>query len=756
MKRNLMPLLIIAVMLASSSRVAWGDQRVVKVAAFHNYPVIFTDKDGVVRGFYVDLLDEIGREENILFEYVPGTWSEGLERVRNGQVDLVTSVAYTEERGEFMDFCRYPLLTVWGEVYTIMSSDIHSIFDVAGKRIALMKGDINGKKFEELTSNFGIGFYRVEYNSYDEVFKAVANGAVAGGVAGVTFGASKQREYNLMSTGVVFNPMNIYFAASKGRNRNLLDILDRYLDEWRHGDISVYSQSKEKWFHGSVGAIAVTPAWFGTFLLVMGTVIIIAIIFILMLRVRVKSATHEIRQREQALCKSEEILTYYIENSPLGVIEWDSDFKIKRWTGDSERIFGWTSDEAIGKYLNEMSMVFVEDLPLVDDVLKKMTDGKHRHVISSNRNYRRDGSIINCVWYNTVIEDESGRMSSVFSQILDVTGSVKTEEMLREKEEIFSQFMLHSPIYVFFKDSELRAIRLSANFRQLTGKPVDELLGRAMHEMFPPEFAQKILEDDMSVMRKNQVTTLDEELNGRFYTTYKFPFAVSGKQYLAGFTIDITERKQFEEKIQALLGEKDLLLKEVHHRIKNNMNTIKGLLTLQLSAEEADSPAAASLRDAESRVQSMIMLYDRLYCTDNYRELPVKDYLQSMTEEIIQNFPKRNIVTVKTEIEDFILNLNILTPVAIIINELLTNIMKYAFIDRESGIITVSASMKNNHAVVKVHDNGRGIPEGINFGASTGFGLNLAGMLAEQIEGKIRIDRGQGTTVVLEFDVQHG
>jgi len=216
--------------------------------------------------------------------------------------------------------------------------------------------------------------------------------------------------------------------------------------------------------------------------------------------------------------------------------------------------------------------------------------------------------------------------------------------------------------------------------------------------------------------------------------------------------INITDRKLAENEIQNLLGEKELLLHEVHHRIKNNMNTIKGLLSLQLSAEENQS-AADSLRDAESRVQSMILLYDRLYCTENYRELPVKDYLQRLAEEIVGSFPNRGIVKVETDIDDFILNVQKLSPLGIIVNELFTNMMKYAFAGRDSGAITVSASMNNNRVKIAIQDNGVGIPESISINHSTGFGLNLVGMLIEQIGGSIKIERGEGTRFVLEFDV---
>jgi two-component sensor histidine kinase len=131
--------------------------------------------------------------------------------------------------------------------------------------------------------------------------------------------------------------------------------------------------------------------------------------------------------------------------------------------------------------------------------------------------------------------------------------------------------------------------------------------------------------------------------------------------------------------------------------------------------------------------------------------MPVKDYLQPLIEQIVGSFPNSGIVKIKTVIDDFILNVNMLTPLGIIINELITNSMKYAFAGRDKGLITVSSSLKENHATVIIKDDGVGIPETITFGKSTGFGLDLVSLLVEQTGGSIEIVRGAGTEFVLDF-----
>ncbi len=213
------------------------------------------------------------------------------------------------------------------------------------------------------------------------------------------------------------------------------------------------------------------------------------------------------------------------------------------------------------------------------------------------------------------------------------------------------------------------------------------------------------------------------------------------------------ERLIAEEQIKSLLSEKELLLREVHHRIKNNMSVITGMLMLQ--AETLKEPSAiAALKDAQGRVRSMMVLYDKLYRSADFKSISIKEYLTSLIHEIIGNFPGHTSIKVETRIDDCILEAKTLSPVGIILNELLTNAMKHAFTDKEKGAIEVSLSIKDNHAILMLQDNGAGIPESIDTGNSTGFGLQLVNMLTEQLEGTIRIEREKGARFVLEFEIQ--
>jgi len=139
----------------------------------------------------------------------------------------------------------------------------------------------------------------------------------------------------------------------------------------------------------------------------------------------------EIEERklvERALRENEERLCYHVENSPLAVVEWNAEFIVTRWAGEAEKIFGWSAAETVGNPIMDLRMIYEEDIPLVQETIEKLTDGVSRHVVATNRNYTKGGSVIHCTWYNTVLQDADGRMKSVMSQVLDITKRKRAEE----------------------------------------------------------------------------------------------------------------------------------------------------------------------------------------------------------------------------------------------------------------------------------------------------------------------------------------
>ena len=284
----------------------------VRIAAFNFYPTIFQAKDGSVQGFYVDFLNEIASREGWNIEYVYGNWADGLDRIKSGEVDVLTNVAFNMERAAFLDYGKVPLLTVWSELYVPVGSAIASIGEVKGKKIGVMKGDYNGNNFRNLVEKLEISCEIVEYGNFEEIFKAIFSKQVDGGVVNNTFGAAKQNEYNITSSGVVFNPFDIFFTVAKGHNQQILATLDKYLEEWRKEKNSPFHEARERWSHGTASTISVVPPAVKRILFIFILLITAAVVFLALLRIQVRRKTKELNEQLAERRKIEE--TLYLVN----------------------------------------------------------------------------------------------------------------------------------------------------------------------------------------------------------------------------------------------------------------------------------------------------------------------------------------------------------------------------------------------------------------------------------------------------------
>lgn len=208
------------------------------------------------------------------------------------------------------------------------------------------------------------------------------------------------------------------------------------------------------------------------------------------------------------------------------------------------------------------------------------------------------------------------------------------------------------------------------------------------------------------------------------------------------------------KRISNHIDEKELLMNEVHHRIKNNMATIQSLLSLQ--AENASNREAVDiLHDAMRRLKSMSFLYDKLYRTGNVSNLSVKEYLSPLVDEIINQFFDQT-VTVKKEIDDLALDTKTLSPLGIIINELITNSIKHAFTKDTNATIIISVKKSDAENIEFVyHDNGIGIPEPIISGETAGLGLTLVKALTNQIDGSLEIESNHGAQFRIVFSADY-
>jgi len=229
--------------------------------------------------------------------------------------------------------------------------------------------------------------------------------------------------------------------------------------------------------------------------------------------------------------------------------------------------------------------------------------------------------------------------------------------------------------------------------------------------------------------------------------------AWKGRPAILGLLTDVSERKRAEDRVASLLAEKETLLKEVHHRVKNNLAVAASLLTLQ---EGSGGDPASVLRDARNRLQALVQLYDRLNAKGGYGDIKLRDYLPKLLGEVAAVFPSAAGLKFSVDLDDSALDAERLSRLGIMVNEIVTNSLKHAFAKTPRPAIRLSAASLDGRLVLVCADNGPGLPAGLEPGNSPGFGLRLIAMLAEQLDATLTVERAKGASFRVELELSPG
>ena len=248
-------------------------------------------------------------------------------------------------------------------------------------------------------------------------------------------------------------------------------------------------------------------------------------------------------------------LAFHVENTPLAVIEWDHEFKVRRWSPAAQRLFGWKADEVLGKHFSEWSFVVPEDLEAVNQVGQRQNEGHERHGISRNRNYTKLGNILHCEWYNSALYSETGKLISVLSLVLDVTVAKRIEDALRKSEAQYRLLFESNPQPMWVYDIETLGF-LAVNDAAVHhyGYSRAEFLTMSIKDIRPPEDVQLLSNYLASATaevdyagewrhRKKDGTTIIVEITA---TRLKF----AGRRAEFVLAQDVTERKRAEKALR--------------------------------------------------------------------------------------------------------------------------------------------------------------------------------------------------------------
>lgn len=471
------------------------------------------------------------------------------------------------------------------------------------------------------------------------------------------------------------------------------------------------------------------------------------------------------RKTEEELKESQGKYRDLVELLPQALFEIDLMGNITFANRFAFDYFGYTQDD-VDLGLNILRILVPEDHDRVKNNIKRVINGEKLGGIEYTT-LTKDGRSTPVIIYADAICHED-KLVGLRGIAVDITERKQAEEAIRRSEMELNAVIDGSPIPQFVIDKDHYVTHWNKALEKYSGVKAEDVIGTNKHcRAFYTE--ERPCLADLLVIEA--IEKIPEWYRGKFneskfveevYEAIDF-FPKMGNKgkwlYFTAATInddegniigavetleDITERKIAEDQIKSSLEEKELLIQEIHHRVKNNMQVISSLITLQ-SAHVLDERDRDLFYASRDRVKTMAKVHEKLYLSKNMAEINFSEYLQSLVSELFISYNVHPRVKWKMDLEDVYLGVDSAVPCGLIMNELVTNSIKHAFPDDMEGEITIKIRSHDETVVMFVIDNGVGVPEDLDFKNTKTLGLQLVNSLVQQLDGTIELDRDHGT-----------
>jgi len=468
----------------------------------------------------------------------------------------------------------------------------------------------------------------------------------------------------------------------------------------------------------------------------------------------------EQKQAEEALKETKRLLSESQQLGKVGGWEFNIDTLEQNWTEETFRIHEVDPDydNTVKKGIDFYT---ADSRPLIENAIKQAIEFNEPfdlelQIITAKGNLRHVHTI-------GKIDLEKRRLFGFFQ---DITKRKQIENELNEKTTFLSKLMETSPVGIVTVDKAGSITYANKRAEHILGLVKDEITARTYDAPLwnHTDIDGLPLPDEkqpFNIVKKTGETAFDVRHGITWPDGTVVILSISAtplkddQGHFDGMlaTIeDITENKKYEDTIIKQLKEKEILLKEVHHRIKNNVSQIEGLLSIQ--AESTDNTdVKGALQEAVSRVQGIRVLYEKLLLSKDYQDISVKDYIESLIDSLMTVFPESRDITIEKQISDFEMSSKKVIPIGIVVNELITNVLKYAFSEKEDNRIFIKLDREGTQAILSIQDNGIGIDERVLKNKTPGFGITLVKMLADQLGGTYTAENDNGTKSVLKFEI---
>ncbi|MEZ5357778.1 MAG: PAS domain S-box protein [Candidatus Zixiibacteriota bacterium] len=458
------------------------------------------------------------------------------------------------------------------------------------------------------------------------------------------------------------------------------------------------------------------------------------------------------KKAEQRLLNSEEQYRNLFENVPIGLCVTDPNGRLLLGNRELFEITGY--DESSPETKNIASIYVNPDIRthLIEKVLR---EGQVRDFEIQVR--RKDGSIANLL-LNTEVVDKEGRRV-LFTSIRDISREKKTREALVESERRFRMQHEFSPLGYQSLDQHGTILDINPAWLKMTGYERTDVVGKWFGEFllwpdkstFQRGFEKFLSEDkDKTVhleMRRKDGGAIKVELTGKIGEREE-----NGVVRVHCMLQDITGRIRMEDMLRESLKEKDVLIREIHHRVKNNLQVISSLLDFHANLVD-NKEATGIFERCQRRITAMSLIHEQLFKATDFSHINMQNYIRTLTEQLVTSYQPESIsVDLQLDVIDDTFTIEKAIPCGLIINELIANIFKHAFVDNHGNKIVLSLRRELDTITLRIADNGIGIKDSVDPDNPNTLGLQLVSLLVRQIGGKVRVSNHDGTDFTITLD----
>jgi PAS domain S-box-containing protein len=340
---------------------------------------------------------------------------------------------------------------------------------------------------------------------------------------------------------------------------------------------------------------------------------------------------------------------------------------------------------------------------------------------------------------------------------------------LRERKEMFERFFESAPDAILVTDRHGRITDMNGQAKRLFGYTREELVGNSLEILVPEQLRERHRSDRHAYMQAPKMRPMGQGLD--LYARRKdgtqcpvditlSPLHSGGEPRVLAAVRDMTEHKLAQEKLRESVREKEVLLREVHHRVKNNLAVICSLFYLE-STYAKDEHSAQVFRESENRVHSMALVHETLYGSTNLSRIDFSEYAKVLATDILSTYGNQNgtrrLIQLKTDLQPVIMSIDLAVPCGLILNELISNAFKHGFPNGKGGDITVSLwGGSDDKCLLRVDDNGAGLPPDFDVSSKKSLGLRLVRSLTKQIRGSFELVRSEpGSSARVQFSANY-